>query len=115
MINYGSISQTADYHRGKAKTGHRVLIHGASGAVGQASVQMAKAHGMTVVGTAGTENGLKLVRECGANEVYNHRESNYVKKLQEDEKFDVIIEMLSNVNLQNDLTLLAKNGITVVT
>ena len=45
--------------------GDTVLVHGASGAVGLAAVQLARAAGMTVIGTAGTEEGLELVAAEG--------------------------------------------------
>ena len=48
------------------KPGQRVLVHGASGGVGQAVVQMAKGAGMEVVGTAGNPKGTEIVRNCGA-------------------------------------------------
>lgn len=60
--------------RGGAGEGSRVLVHGGSGGVGQAVVQLAAAAGMTVVATAGTPQGKTLVEKCGAAAVYNHRE-----------------------------------------
>ena len=45
----------------KAKPGETVLIHGASGAVGNAVVQIARAMGVTVIGTAGTKEGMEVV------------------------------------------------------
>lgn len=56
-------------------------MHGASGAVGLAAVQLAKSHGITVFGTAGTEAGLKLVKANGARQVFNHRDPEYMKEL----------------------------------
>merc|ERR1719334_2281039 len=46
--------------------------------------------------------------------VYNHRERNYLEQMQEGEKFDVILEMLANVNLNKDLTLMNPRGRTVI-
>jgi len=91
-----------------------VLIHGASGGVGLAAVQMAKAAGMTVYGTAGTEDGLKLVKEAGANMVFNHREKDYVEKLMQatvGQGVDMILEMIADVNLVKDFQLIKKKGI----
>ncbi|XP_068210141.1 quinone oxidoreductase-like isoform X2 [Palaemon carinicauda] len=102
------------FQKAKAKSGDRVLIHGASGAVGLAAVQIAKANGMHVTGTAGTQEGLDLVRTAGADAVYNHKEKAYLKKLQNEELFDVILEMLANVNLGNDLKLMKRHGRTIV-
>ncbi|XP_071947770.1 quinone oxidoreductase-like isoform X2 [Antedon mediterranea] len=103
--------------RAKAKAGQKVLVHGASGSVGIASVQLAKAYGMTVYGTAGSSEGLKLVSNIGARNVFNHKEPGYTDKIMEATGglgVDIIIEMLANVNLQKDLELLARGGTVAV-
>jgi len=106
------------FQKSRAKPSQVVLIHGASGAVGLAAVQVARAAGMTVVGTAGTAEGLALVRNNGAHFVFNHKEQNYCQKIMDatnNEGVDVILEMLSNVNLGKDLGLLKQYGtVTVV-
>jgi NADPH2:quinone reductase len=105
------------FHRGQAQAGETVLIHGASGGVGQAAVQLAHAAGLRVIGSAGTDAGLKFVREQGAQDVVNHRVEGYLKEimdLTEGRGVDLIIEMLANVNLGKDLGLLAKFGRVVV-
>ena len=97
----------------RARPGETVLIHGASGAVGVASVQLARAHGMRVIGTAGTADGLRLVREQGAHEALNHREPDYLTKipaLTGGRGPDVILEMMANINLDRDLDILAPHG-----
>ncbi len=104
-------------HRACARPGNRVLIHGASGGVGTAAVQLAKSLGMIVTGTAGTPDGMKLVKDQGADFVFNHREDGYSDKAYAatgENGFDVIIEMLANVNLDRDLDLLAHGGRVVV-
>jgi len=105
------------FHRGKAQPGESLLVHGASGGVGVAAVQLARAHGMIVVGTAGTGRGLKLVAENGAHHALDHRQTDYLAeaiRLTADQGFDLILEMLANVNLGKDLGLLAKFGRVVV-
>src|SRR6266508_3888719 len=64
--------------RADAKPGETVLVHGASGGVGTAAVQLARAHGLRVLGTAGTQRGRDLVREQGADEVFDHHASDYL-------------------------------------
>jgi NADPH2:quinone reductase len=94
-----------------------VLIHGASGGVGLAAVQIARAAGFTIIGTTGTEQGRALVRDQGAHHVLDHRASGYLQQvlaLTEGRGVDVILEMLANVNLGKDLEVLAKNGRVVV-
>lgn len=103
--------------RGAARPGETVLVHGASGGVGTAAVQLARAHGMHVLGTAGTEQGRELVREQGAHEVFDHRASDYIEQVMSATAargVDVILEMLANVNLDKDLTMLAPRGRVVV-
>lgn len=103
--------------RGAAQPNETVLVHGASGGVGTAAVQLALAHGMRVFGTAGTERGREMVREQGAHEVFDHHASDYLAKIKDStggRGIDVILEMLANVNLGNDLTLLAPRGRVVV-
>ncbi|XP_051717201.1 quinone oxidoreductase isoform X3 [Ctenopharyngodon idella] len=96
-------------HRAHAKAGETVLIHGASGGVGIAACQIARAFGLKVLGTAGTSEGMKLVLSNGAHLAFNHREQDYLDKIKDatnGKGVNVIIEMLSNVNLSNDLQLL---------
>ena len=103
--------------RGNAKTGETALVHGASGGVGTAAVQLASAHGLRVLGTASSEGGLKLAREQGAHEVFDHRAPEHfeqVMKATGGHGVDVILEMLANVNLGKDLTILAKGGRVVI-
>ncbi len=103
--------------RGQAMPGEVVLIHGASGAVGLAALQMAKALGIEVIGTAGSEEGLKLVREQGASRVLDHNDPEHFSqslKLTAGRGVDVILEMLANVNLGRDLTVLAPFGRVIV-
>ena len=105
------------FQRARAHAGQTVLVHGASGAVGIAAVQFAVAAGLIVIGTGGTERGRQLVREQGAAHVLDHKAPDYLEqlmKLTEGRGVDVILEMLANVNLGKDLTVLAKGGCIVV-
>jgi NADPH2:quinone reductase len=115
-VPYGTAFH-ALHHFAAARAGETVLVHGASGGVGTASVQMARAMGMTVFGTAGTEKGLELVKREGAHQVFNHRNAGYqqeIMKASSDKGMDVILEMLANVNLGSDLKMLAQQGRVVV-
>lgn len=112
FIPYGTAYRSL-FQRAQASPGEVVFVHGASGGVGIASVQLARAAGMTVIGSASTEQGRKLVAAQGAHHVVNHKASGYldeVLKLTNGRGVDVIIEMLSNVNLGNDINVLAPGG-----
>jgi len=69
-------------HIAKGTAGDTVLVHGASGGVGSASVQIARSRGMTVIGTAGSERGRTLVREQGAHHVLDHHAADFVDQLE---------------------------------
>jgi NADPH2:quinone reductase len=103
--------------RGGAKPGETVLVHGGSGGVGTAAIQLAAGDGCTVFATAGTEEGLQLVKQLGASESFNHRSDNYTKQILDrtaGRGVDLIIEMLADQNLDKDLSLLAKRGRVVI-
>jgi NADPH2:quinone reductase len=115
-VPYGAAFR-ALFQRAHALPGESVLVHGASGGVGIAAVQLARAAGLTVIGTAGSEQGRELVLGQGAHHVLNHHDPGYLDLLQEltcGRGVDVILEMLANVNLGQDLPVLATGGRVVV-
>lgn len=105
------------FQRAHGRGGETVLVHGASGGVGIAAVQLARAAGLRVVGTAGTERGRKLVSDEGAHVVLDHTAPDHFEKAlvpTNGQGYDIILEMLANVNLGRDLPLLAAYGRVVV-
>lgn len=112
--------------RARVAAGESVFIHGASGAVGLAAVQLAKAAGAYVVGSAGTEEGKKAVEDAGADFVVIHRRipaaddegaKDYLDLAKEkkarmlpDGGFDVVLEMAAHSNLPSDLKLVGRRG-----
>ena len=106
------------FHKANVRAGETVLVHGASGGVGTAALQLGRAAGLTMIGTAGTEKGRELVLKEGAHHALDHSSSDYLAKLTEltgGRGVDVILEMLANKNLGRDLAVLAPNGrVTVV-
>jgi NADPH2:quinone reductase len=101
----------------RAQAAETVFIHGASGGVGVAGVQLARAAGLTVIGTGGTERGRELVAAQGAHHVLDHHAPDYLDELMKltgGRGVDVILEMLANVNLAKDLSVLALKGRVVV-
>jgi NADPH2:quinone reductase len=105
------------FHRAHGRGGETVLVHGASGAVGIAAVQLARAAGLRVIGTVGSDRGRQLVSSEGADAVLDHNAPGHFDEalaLTGGRGFDVILEMLANVNLGRDLPLLAPSGRVVV-
>ena len=115
-VPYGT-AYHALFHAANAHARETVLVHGASGGVGIAAVQIARAAGLKVLGTAGTPQGLELAKREGAHQVFDHRKSGYLDEILQatgGRGVDIILEMLANVNLANDTKLLATNGRVIV-
>lgn len=105
------------FQRANAKAGETVLVHGATGGVGIATVELAHARGLTVIGSGGTDAGLAAARAHGADVVVNHRAPAYTDAIMRatgGRGVNLIIEMAAHVNLDRDLSLLAKHGRVVV-
>jgi len=80
-------------------------------------VQLARAAGVTVIGTGGTDEGRQRVRELGAHHVVDHHAPDYLTRVRDltgGRGVDVILEMLANVNLVKDFDALARYGRIVV-
>jgi NADPH2:quinone reductase len=105
------------FARGAAQPGETVLVHGGTGGVGLAAIQLARAAGLVVLATGGTEAGRELAQREGAHEVFDHQSADYLDRILHrtaGRGVDLILEMLANVNLGKDLTLLASGGRVVV-
>lgn len=101
------------FHRARARAGETVLVHGATGGVGLAAVQLARAAGLTAFGTAGSAAGFVAIEEQGVHRAFDHHKLGYldeIKAATNGRGVDVILEMLANVNLGHDLTILAPGG-----
>jgi NADPH:quinone reductase len=115
-VPYGT-AYHALHHFAKARAGETLLVHGASGGVGTASLQIGRAMGLTVFGTAGTDKGLELVKNEGAQQAFGHTKTGYqeeILKATGGRGVDLILEMLANANLGGDLKMLALHGRVVV-
>ncbi len=100
-----------------ALPGESLLVHGASGGVGTAAVQLARAAGLTVIGTAGTDTGREMIKKEGAHHALDHGAANFAEQLQGltgGKGVNIILEMLANKNLGRDLPMLSMNGRVVV-
>ena len=105
------------HERAGARAGETVLVHGATGGVGLAAVQIARAAGLTVIGTGGTPRGLEAVRREGAHHALDHGREGYLEeavRLSGGRGPDVILEMRADRNLARDLGIAAKRGRIVI-
>jgi NADPH:quinone reductase-like Zn-dependent oxidoreductase len=98
--------------RAKLRSGERVLIHGAAGAVGIFAVQLAHLHGAHVIGTASSAT-LDLVVELGADEVIDYRASLFEDRTQ---KVDVVFDGVGGDTLARSWSMLKPGGrmVTIV-
>ena len=115
-VPYGT-AYHALYQSARARASETLLVHGASGGVGIAAIQIGRAKGLTVMGTAGSKKGLELVTREGAHHVFDHSQHGYLQEILKatgGHGVDLILEMLANVNLGQDLKLLATRGRVVV-
>ncbi len=115
-VPYGT-AYYALHFSSQARASETVLIHGASGGVGTAAIQVARSMGLTVFGTAGTAKGLDLIRKEGVHQAFDHTKAGYTDEIMKatgGRGVDIVLEMLANVNLAADMKLLAMNGRVIV-
>lgn len=115
-VPYGT-AYHAIYHSAQTHASETVLIHGASGGVGIAGTQLARALGLTVFGTASSQKGLELAKREGAHHVFDHSKPGYLDEIMRatgGRGVDIILEMAAQVNLANDMKLLSTNGRIIV-
>lgn len=103
--------------KARVRAKQTILIHGASGGVGIAAVQLAKHLKCTVLATAGSDKGRALALQQGATLVFDHSAPGYqdeIMKATAGRGVDVLLELRADINLGKDLTLLAPAGCIVV-
>lgn len=113
----GAAAWRALFTRARAEKGDKLLVHGASGSVGLIAVQLGVSAGLEVHGTAGSDEGLQKITGMGARRVFNHSSPDYFDTVSagcSDGGYDIILEMLANINLAHDLSFLATGGRVVI-
>lgn len=88
------------------QSGQRVLIHAAAGGVGHIAVQIAKARGAYVIGTASAEKH-GFLREVGADEVIDYRTDNFADRVRE---VDAVLDTIGGDTAMRSLHTLRKGG-----
>jgi len=103
----GSTMALRFLRNGKVHNGQKVLIYGASGAVGTSAVQIAKFFGAEVTGVCSNAN-LELVKSLGADKVIDYTEKDFTKS---DENYDVVFDAVGVTSSSQCKILLKKKGI----
>ena len=96
--------------KGQLKAGQKVLINGASGGVGTYAVQIAKSFGAEVHGVSSGRN-IEMVTLLGADHMFNYKTESYIES---EERYDLIVDMISNHSIFDNLKVLKKQGRMVV-
>jgi NADPH:quinone reductase-like Zn-dependent oxidoreductase len=97
----------------RLQKGETVLVHGAGSGVGSAAIQVAKAFGVKVIATAGSDKKLEKAKALGADELINYQREDFaakVRDLTEKRGVDVVFEHIGGEVFEKSLTVLAKGG-----
>lgn len=110
VIPFGGAAALHFIKKSAIKPGQKVLISGASGAVGSAAVQLAKHFGATVTGVCSTAN-IDLVKSLGAHHVIDYMKEDFTRN---GETYDVIFDTVNKVSFSRSLKSLNKGGILIL-
>jgi NADPH:quinone reductase-like Zn-dependent oxidoreductase len=105
-ILFGGMSALHFLRKAKIKEGQKVLIYGASGAVGSSAVQLAKYYGAEVTGVCSTAN-VNLVKSLGAKSVIDYTKESLAGK---GERYDIIFDAVGKISKSSCKPILAPKG-----
>jgi NADPH:quinone reductase-like Zn-dependent oxidoreductase len=109
-IPFGNVTALYFLKKAGVKIGQKVLVVGASGAVGSAAVQLAKSFGAHVTGVCSTTN-IALVKSIGADEVIDYTKADFT---QNGEIYDMIFDAVNTISVGRSLGSLHKKGIMIL-
>ncbi|CAM3034418.1 sulfolipid-1 biosynthesis phthioceranic/hydroxyphthioceranic acid synthase [Mycobacterium intermedium] len=97
----------------RIKAGDKVLIHSATGGVGQAAIAIARAAGAEIYATAGSEKRRQLLRDMGIEHVYDSRSVEFATQIRRDTDgygVDIVLNSVSGAGQRAGIQLLAVGG-----
>jgi putative PIG3 family NAD(P)H quinone oxidoreductase len=98
------------FDRAGLSPSERVLVHGGASGIGTTAIQMAKAHGATVMATAGGEEKVDLCRTLGADLAVNYKTADWEAEVKTAGGADVILDMVAGDYVQKNLNVLNTEG-----
>lgn len=105
-VPYGGLTALSLLRQVNVQPGQKVLINGASGAIGSAAVQLAKQSGAEVTGVCGTPR-LAFVRALGADHVIDYTQEDFT---QNGRRYDLIFDILGKLSFARVKGSLVKDG-----
>ncbi len=106
VIPFGGVTALHFIKKAIIKPNQKVLVVGASGAVGSAAVQLAKSYGAIVTGVCSTTN-IALVKSIGADQVIDYTKEDFTRN---GEIYDLIFDAVNTISVSGTLKSLARNG-----
>lgn len=110
VIPFGGTTALHFIKKAAIEPGQKILINGASGAVGSAAVQLAKHYGAVVTGVCSTSN-IDLVKSLGADKAIDYTKEDFT---QNGEKYDIIFDTVNRVSFSRSLKSLNKSGLLIL-
>jgi NADPH:quinone reductase-like Zn-dependent oxidoreductase len=105
-ILFGGTTALHFFRKAKLQSGHKVLIYGASGAVGTSAVQLAKRLGAEVTGVCSTAN-MELVKSLGADRVIDYTREDFTRRT---ERYDIVFDAVGKCPKSSRKKALVPNG-----
>ena len=105
-ISFGGTTALHFFRKGNIQAGQKVIIYGASGAVGTAAVQLASYYGAEVTGVCIAKNS-ELVKSLGADRVIDYQHENFIEK---EDRYDLIFDAVGKITKNQCKEALTLNG-----